>query len=1084
MAHHHQTTASPPPRAGGPTLVLAGFALTRLRRRWRLALATYLGLAVACALGTAVALVQTGAADVGLQRTVAGLGAQGRVRIVEYRRSDAEALQMFERQARGTTAATARSLLRPGAAYLSSGDLLPVSRNGVQVQRVPSGVAPRLAAYDGLEQHVRVVQGSFPSRPVPVDVWQVTMSRQAAAQLGLEAGDRYCLADSSGTGACMQVVAIWESTDPASAWWGPESVPDNAVLTAPEAYGGLLRAFPNTQSAASVTLAPDTGAFRQLDLQQALDRLRRLRGAFTVARSDTTIATGLDTALQDYADRFGRAQFAIELLAAQVLLIAFFYLLFASGHALDQQQEQLSIWRSRGWRRSSVFAVLMVEFSLLGLLALPVGVALGLLAAAAAVQAAFGTVPPGLAAGGAGALWQPGALALGLGLCLLAVRAASASRRGLGEGRRLASRPALRPWWQWRQLDLGLALLGAVLLARVPLMAESGGPAAGDPTVLPLTGLALLLLALPALRLLPQAARLAGLARRDVSVALASWQLSRRPLQHSLLALLLLFTIALGVFASGYITTERWNSDDRAAYAAGADLRATYSGDVQMPDTRPVARALKAATALSLVYRGQGQPGQAGLEPWLLGVDPYTFDRVAWSRPDLAAQPQNQVVAMVGQPGAGAYPLPGSPQRLGVWVSSPGLTAEISADVVDAAGRPGELRLGTLDYTGWRYLDAPIAVADGRPRYPLYLRQLSIHVPQLRPAASWPRYPYAGTLALSDLSQTLPGAVQPVVITHFSDTSDQSGWYATRSEGGLSLGQIKATLDELRDGRPTTPLTPDVADGEMTVRPVPPATVLPAVAATATLDRLGIQLDQPFQLTIGAATVAVSVVALAHHFPTFYPEAGQDFLLIDRDPLLTQLCYQGEPHAWPNEIWARTDGSADGADVRLLRGAAGMHEVQSRRELQWAAQTDPLARQLVANLIIGFAAALTLAVAAFGLHFLVAMAGRRGEYAILDANGLPPWTVRRSVTWEQLVLIGFALGIGLALGLLVTWIVLPVLHLDTDLQSTVPPTVVTVDWRLTLAALLAAGGLALAAGVVAAALGRRLQLMDELRALP
>ena len=169
--------------------------------------------------------------------------------------------------------------------------------------------------------------------------------------------------------------------------------------------------------------------------------------------------------------------------------------------------------------------------------------------------------------------------------------------------------------------------------------------------------------------------------------------------------------------------------------------------------------------------------------------------------------------------------------------------------------------------------------------------------------------------------------------------------------------------------------------------------------------------------------------------------------------------------------------------MRRLKGSTGVDSVLSRRGLLGASQSDLIALELEANLLVGFAAALALAVAAFALHFLVATRGRRSEYAILDANGLSPGTIQRSLALEQSVLLLFSLVVGAALGLLVSWAVLPAIHLGGSREETVPPTLVSVSGPLTGASLAAVLGLAMLAGLWATRLARRFELPQQLRML-
>ena len=148
------------------------------------------------------------------------------------------------------------------------------------------------------------------------------------------------------------------------------------------------------------------------------------------------------------------------------------------------------------------------------------------------------------------------AVALGLGVAMgvMAAQAYAASRLELLEVRRDASRPALRGWWQRWALDLGLAVLSLPLLGATRLLGRSDvrahSAAGGDPVSLALPGLALIFLGVALLRLLPVAGAVSGLLTRRFPTALASLQLTRRPVQHAGLALLIIVTTALGIFAS------------------------------------------------------------------------------------------------------------------------------------------------------------------------------------------------------------------------------------------------------------------------------------------------------------------------------------------------------------------------------------------------------------------------------------------------------------------------------------------------------------------------------------------------------
>lgn len=1054
----------------GFPLVFWGLAVIRLRRSWRRSLAMVLGIVLAIALPVSMTLVQAVAAGVGVQGSVEESGSDGRMMVTENTidtpQKFASAVGSVRQQVRGT----AGPLFEPGASYLTTTFLNADTLNGQLVGSDFRQAATTLDTYADLAPHVTVVSGRLPSGSAAGDP-EAAVTARAAQSFGPHVGDRLCLVANQGGGFCVRLVGIVRPRADSAAWWGPQQTPDSAVLVEQPTYFRLLQGL-QAQSLAHVTFSPNATAFGQTSLGTALDRLNRLRTHYGVFEQDAQLSTGLDTRLAAYQSRVQVAQFALLLVVAEILLVALLYLAFTGRHVLDGQREELGVWRSRGWRRRSVWALLMVEFALLACLSLPLGVAAGLGGAAAVLHLVYGAVPLQLGVAAAVSLWQPALVAVALVLGVLAWRAAGASRQQLLEARRMASRPALRPWWQWRYLDLGLGVLGVLLLIRTPLIGE--GENGLDPGTLALPGLGLVLLALVALRMLPAAAWVVGRGRRSVALALAAWQLGRQPVQHSLLALLLLVTIALGVFAGTYVSTQQRNASDRAAYQSGADLRARFSDDVNVPPIQQSLARLQGVSAATAVYRGSGQLGRlATSQPTVLGVDPYGFNRVAWSRPGLDEPALSSKVDRLLAPGGGGQQLPGRPERLGVWVDSSGIDGVLTATVVDASGRSAELTLGRLGDSGWRYLEAPVEPTRTHLTFPLFVRELD-----LRPLANGRHL--TGSVGLRDLGVTLPGAGRPQPVVSFASTQG-TGWWASAPGTGLSLGALKASGALPFGGQPATVLDTDLSAGQMVIRPVPAGPV-PALVSSATLQHTPIPTGASLPMQIGAAQVPVVVVGQVDYVPTLYP-GQEDFLVLDLQPLLAQLGYQGEPHAWPNELWANVSAGVDGADRASLRRASGVGQVLDRRDLERAAARDPISVQLQATLLMGFGTALVLAVVAFGVHFLSSITSRRGEYAILEANGLTSRTVGRSLAAEQGVLLAFGLIAGLGLGLVVAWIVLPALRLSTDPASSIPPTVVTVNWLLVGAALGGVAVLAAAAGLIVRRAARNFRLVAELRVL-
>ena len=891
----------------------------------------------------------------------------------------------------------------------------------------------------------------------------------------LKLGDRYCVSFARNTGApqsipsaCTRIAAVWAARDGRDPFWGGNPPQLQLVLSRDDFYLPENQRFGRTGPVAGRYYAPDLESIDARNAASVAQRMNELRGYFTVRR-EGFFATSVDAGLKGFLERQRVASFTVQLVAAGLLLVALYSVAFVAGHFLDAQSRELALLRARGWRRRRVWTLLMAQLGLLAVVALPGGLLLAALVTAVVDIVVFGATAPRLSGGELIGIAPALAAALASGLLLLSLLASGAARREVLELRRAASRPPSTPWWRRHKLDLLLAILALPLLAESRLRGSGrvrDVAATDDPLSLLFPALALALLALACLRLLPLLSGLVGRLGGGLPASLAAWQLTRRPAQHSSLALLLTFAVALGVFSTVYSTTERRNTLDRAAYRAGADVRVTYTINQQPPRLDALVSSLNGVAASSLAYRATGSPGATVVESTILGIDPATFPSAAWSREDLYGGPLSRVLGQLAQKDPDGLILPGHPSALSLWVFSTGLDAHLVTRVTDGAGRTCACDLGSLDYTGWRHLGAPFRFGpEAKPSYPIRLRSLTM--------AQSVGIRGTGQIALSDLA-----ADDRVV-----DGLDRSnGWWLGTVGTSPQVSDLSASNDRPRDqGRATTPVDVHLERGDLVLRPPVSAQPLPVLLSASALQTLGVGLNQPFPIHVDSYGVQVTAVGTVEYFPTLYP-GQEELIVIPRDSLLGRLGHEGSPSAWPNELWLKMP-QPNPSLTEKLRAVGPVLELDERRQLESAALADPLRVALDAILVVGFLAALATTIVGFGLHFLVATRARLGEYAVLRANGLAASVVRRSLAIEQAVLLGYGLVTGAALGILIAAAVLPSIQLGSAPADYIPPTLLTIDpFGLLVAAAIVVLG-ALLVGWLARRGSGRFHLLDELRQL-
>jgi hypothetical protein len=399
----------------------------------------------------------------------------------------------------------------------------------------------------------------------------------------------------------------------------------------------------------------------------------------------------------------------------------------------------------------------------------------------------------------------------------------------------------------------------------------------------------------------------------------------------------------------------------------------------------------------------------------------------------------------------------GEPAALRLWVRGIDQPASMGAVVRDANGQLSIVTISALEFDGWQQVQGQITWSNP-PAYPLELLSLDFDS-----SGS------GGAIALSRLE-----AVSAAGATTIETFEHVTGWWARESDGLMFAPGIKRPHDDVQALEVPLP-----ANGSLTFYP-PFVGDFPMLISRWTMDRFGLQLGESIPILVNGKEVVGKLVQAVDYVPTLYPD--EDFVVVPLDRALSRFAASGDEPAIPNELWMALTPVAQ-AQPAAIPQATGVSFVVYRAYEQSAALNDPILIQLRANLAIGFASALGLAVLGFAVHFLIATRRRLSEHAILLANGLDPEDIHRGIALEQVAVAVFGLLAGLLLATVATVVLLPSLQLGNSPQDVIPPTVIHLD-----AAQLAAGGLALALSMALLAIvtrraGSAVNVVDELRRL-
>ncbi len=1062
---------------------MTGFVFLRVRAHRLLLAAALLAVLLTTAVLAALTAFSGSIGDAGLRRSLGSRDASAAAltvtssAVTEARRADAD--KVVREAARRTFDGlpTRVDALNQSGSYALPRTPGPAASPGGE---------PGLTRFAGLDRdRVRLTAGTWPgAAPKSADsgtVIEVALPGNAAKELRLTPGPAVVtLTDRlSGPARKIRVTGLYEPRKPADPYWKLEELNGRGIRSATfTAYGPLL-ADPALLRSTTVSFGSVawmvTADFRTVDTRRigALREAAVGGAAYVEATAPFKGAVAVTNGLPQVLDQAQRAllvsRSTLLIVSLQLMLLAGYALLLVARLLSAERAGETSLLIARGGSRQRVVGLSAIEAALL---ALPAAVLAPLLAGPLArllsEQGALGRIGLSLeAAGPTPGIWAVG-VAVGVG-CALAVVAPA-----LAAGREKKGRSVPAP--MKAGADVALLVIAAVAYWQLDRQTSGAGPLSGDrtgelgvdPLLVTAPALALLAGTVLTLRLLPPLARLAekrAASGRALPVALAGWQLSRRPLRGTGPVLLLVLAVAMGMLAIGQGASWNRSQEDQADFRTGASLRitgSTASGSgagaayLKTPGVTSAAPAVRRTVPLS-----------GDRTATLLALDTAQADEGLLLREDLVEG---------GTPAVGGLtavlrgsdlkrhgvPVPaGDRFRLDLTLGrSPGTAsttrAEIQVVVEDRYGTAHRLPVGPLTAdTRPHVLTADLAAAGDPPR-PLYVTGLEATLP--RPSGK-PEYL---DLALTAVRAADGTAVPRPAGLDWTGTSvtvgaeNDAAGANPHAKGGVAVREPGAAL--LRAAFDTGANQPEnsfsaqipvstVRFGAAGPRPGP----LRALATDSFLASAGARAGSDIDLDLSGTTLTVHVAGTLRQLPTTGPatlpggsakEAARDGggLLLDLNALNRELTRQQATTPQPDEWWlAAAPGRAAQAAAELReRPDLDPSQVVVRDETLRELADDPLGAGPQAALLAVAVVAALLAAVGFAVGAMGSLRERTAEFAVLRALGTPSRQLARLIAAEQSLLIGVALVVGVALGAVLTRAVVPLIVLTGQATQPLP----------------------------------------------
>lgn len=977
---------------------------------------------------------------------------------------------------------------------------LPLAGGGKAVPLTEAASLSQIAASAAL------VRGRWPGPPSPGHPVEAALPDAVAQRLRLAPGTVLTLRDRvTGQRTRVRLTGLFGLRDPASPYWEIDPVATSGVsvqdqfvtygplIVNPAAFGGHGFGV----GGAAWLVRPDTARIGTAGMSSLADRISRAQAYLQSADrlGGLQVRTGLPQLLTGLGHHLVVARSLLTLGLLQLLLLAAVALSLAARLLASHREEESALLSSRGAARWQLVRPAIAEAVVLGVVAAGAGAVLGSWLAGPLMNtgALRGT---GLHASGipAGA-WLAALAVLVLSTLVLlwpALRPASAGEVRTRRGRQAALAGIARAGGD-------VALVALAVLAVVELRSYSAvahSPAGGlgvDPVPVLAPTLALAGVTLIPLRLLPVLAKaIDGLVAktRRLGAALASWEISRRPIRQSGPVLLVILAVGTGTLALSQYQSWRRSAQDQAAFAVGSDARVDTLAPLPLATSGRIAHVpgVTAAMPVQSTSTGSGE---------VLALDARLAPGTVLLRQDLAPAPPAELWREItpGGPAPGV-PLPGHPARLRISAAltgggaAPLDSASATVTIQDANGVGYAVPAGELPADGRSHALIASLSPSEQANYPLRLLGVSI-VYALPPfggaklGLQEKHHPAALTItSLATAASPAGGFGPPVGADHalasWRPSADSP--QLTNLTGTVTVPGSRGEQPQVKAWRPapghwqTLTFQPGEAPparvlsagglvrsdvtATLAVTVAPPAQVIPAIATQAYLRTNHVGPGTVVPVSVGGANVPMKIVTAVSNFPTV---GAGGALIVDQGELQALLASRGDPPLPVTEWWLRTAGGT--VPPGLPRDAT----VADRAAQAATTLRNPISAVPQQAALAIAAAATLLAALGFSVSVAASLRARQTQGAVLAALGVARSGQAGQLCLEQFMLSLPAAAAGLLAGAGLARALVPAVTLTTDAAAPVPPVLVELPlvWSLVLAIVVAAIPVAVAAFSVA-----------------
>lgn len=988
-------------------------------------------------------------------------------------------------------------LARSDTYQLPAGEAGWITTLGVARGEVFTDVAPARTATGGLPARLHV---------------------DAAELLGVVPGDRLVLGRSAGEAVEVEIVALIEPVDRFDKlWWDQpvfrDGVSANGTFTEIGPFFLDPVSFAALGGTANVRwrVVPDPGSRGTADIPDLRRGVAGMGEAIADRLDPATLVvdTELPELLAATDTAIGSTGAVIAAILLQLVGVALYGVGLSAAVLTSSRAVETSMLRSRGATPAQLGTMAAVEALLIAAPAVALGPWLG--TRVVALVGRWGPVAqteldlrPSIGT----TAWVAAAV-IGAFIVGIVTWPAIRSARGFSRDQAARARPSSVLQMQRTGLDVVVTILAMLGLWRLSGSAAAttdlGGRLGTDPVLVLAPTLGVVAASLLTLRLI---ALVAVVVQRFTArhgalpMALAGWEIARRPGRTARTSVLIVLSVTVGTFAAVHGASWQQSLRDQADAAVSVDvlvtpdprpaamlpqqlvpdaLRQLDGVDDVIPVDRPTAAVSAELTSVPVVLTDAVALGAAlRLRPDLYGDLGSADGYAQLHRPtDLGAVDLGDATdALVIDVSLLAAPRDtrGEIQLAATVLDRYGTPVRIVGDRIDAADTGGVARSGSVSFP-LRSDDVPgLSLGlDG----PLRLVSIEVGFPAVQDvaftASPRPSATYRLTLGparVGGRTVDLAGAEWRVASADLGDALTPAS-----NEFEVTGDALHLEIDSGTTIRARAAYTLTIDTGTFGNRF---GAEVPVVVTPGLLDATSLAVGDRLAARISGASTDLRIVGVVPVVPF---DVGSPIALIADWETVSVDRFDRIRRFETPDAWAiSTDETTARGLERIVSGPPYSTEsfVERRQEARRISR-EPVTVGLSGSLALALAASLVVATIGLILTAVVGGRERRPAFAVLRAMGTRAGELRRWLLLETVPLVGFSAVSGLVAGLVLARLALPSLGVGRDGSPAIPTPRLVVPWGTlgVVVAIAVAAGMALP--VVTARLLRRHRTADELR---